>query len=77
MMIIYVPWVEQSTSVSFDDPLIAALEDWDTVESSCVKVAAPRRTLDLNSGFSLWSSLGLANQEEKTQQLKTLECHHL
>ena len=34
LIMINIPWVEQSTSVSFDDALIAALENWDTVESS-------------------------------------------
>ena len=57
MMMINVPGVEQSTSVRFDDPLITALEYWDTVEASCVEIDASRRTLNFNSGFSLWCSL--------------------
>ena len=54
MIMINIPWVEQSTSVSFDDPLIVALEYWDAVEASVGKIDAFCRSLNLNPGFSLW-----------------------
>ena len=54
LTIINIPWVEQSTSVSFDDALVAALEDWDTVEPCVGEIDASSRSLNLNPGFSLW-----------------------